>query len=209
MLLWAITVSTTWPERRTNSTWPLFWLASSNRPLKSALDFAEWLLPKPPNLYLDCRHLCGTRGLRRVEVKLQRFLQVSRGVLFGLALAGDIDFEARRDIPLSFRQTVAGNGRFLTIFFHMVAEFARLLFRLDPRGNPRIEFPRKNKLRKNYTKRWEHRGIKTAGKLLDSADALLQNTNTLATFRPRRPEEYRSPRTRAHRPPLRRLTGVS
>ena len=55
-----------------------------------------------PNLNLDCAQPWRTRGLWRLEVKLQRFLQVSKGLLFGLTLAGDIDFEALRDVPIPF-----------------------------------------------------------------------------------------------------------
>ena len=35
-------------------------------------------------------------------MQLQRFLQVGESFFFALTLAGDIDFEALRNIPLSF-----------------------------------------------------------------------------------------------------------
>ena len=38
--------------------------------------------------------------MRWFEVWFQRFLQVGDSFFFGLALAGDIDFEALRDIPI-------------------------------------------------------------------------------------------------------------
>ena len=46
--------------------------------------------------------------MRRFEVKFQRFLQVGESLFFGLALAGDIDFEALRDIPFPFAPNSRG-----------------------------------------------------------------------------------------------------
>jgi hypothetical protein len=43
-----------------------------------------------------------TRGLRWFEVQLQRFLQVGKSLFFAFTLAGDIDFEALRNVPPSF-----------------------------------------------------------------------------------------------------------
>ena len=43
-----------------------------------------------------------TRGPRWFEVQLQRFLQVGKSLFFAFTLAGDIDFEALRNVPLSF-----------------------------------------------------------------------------------------------------------
>jgi hypothetical protein len=40
--------------------------------------------------------------LRRLEVKLQCFFQIGKSLFFALALAGDIDFEALRNIPVPF-----------------------------------------------------------------------------------------------------------
>jgi hypothetical protein len=55
-----------------------------------------------PNLNLDRANLWGTRGARRLEVQFQCFLQVGESLFFAFTLAGDIDFEALRNIPLSF-----------------------------------------------------------------------------------------------------------
>ena len=38
----------------------------------------------------------------RLEVKLQGFLQVGKSLFFALTLAGYVDFEALRDIPIPF-----------------------------------------------------------------------------------------------------------
>ena len=43
------------------------------------------------------------RRLRRFEVKFERFLQVCEGLFFALALAGDIDLKALRDVPRPLR----------------------------------------------------------------------------------------------------------
>jgi hypothetical protein len=53
-----------------------------------------------PNLNLNSSDLRGSRCLRRLEVKFQRFLHVVESFLFALTLAGHVDFEALRDIPL-------------------------------------------------------------------------------------------------------------
>ena len=38
----------------------------------------------------------------RLEVQFQSFFQICEGLFFGVALAGDIDFQALGDIPLPF-----------------------------------------------------------------------------------------------------------
>lgn len=56
-----------------------------------------------PNLNLNLNGTNAGRagGLRWFEVKLQRLLQILEGFFFGLALAGNIDFEASCDMPAS------------------------------------------------------------------------------------------------------------
>jgi len=71
-----------------------------------------------PNLNLDRPQFGRARSLRRFEVKLERFFQIGESVLFGFALAGNINFQALGDIPIPSRQTVAANGRFMSTFFH-------------------------------------------------------------------------------------------
>ncbi len=39
--------------------------------------------------------------MRRFEVKFERFLQIGESLFFGFTLAGNIHFQALRDIPLS------------------------------------------------------------------------------------------------------------
>jgi hypothetical protein len=46
--------------------------------------------------------------LRLLEMKLQRFSQISERLFFGLALAGDIKFEALGDVPISFSPNSRG-----------------------------------------------------------------------------------------------------
>ena len=53
----------------------------------------------------------------RLEMEFQRFLQVGESLFFGFTLASNVEFEALRDIPLSF----APNGRFMTTLFHTMS----------------------------------------------------------------------------------------
>ena len=46
--------------------------------------------------------------MRRFEVQLQRFFQVGESLLFGLALAGDVDLEALRNVPVPFAPNCSG-----------------------------------------------------------------------------------------------------
>jgi hypothetical protein len=71
-----------------------------------------------PNLNLNRSDLRGSRGLLRLEVKLQCFLQVIERFLFALTLAGHVYFEALRNIPVPRMQDGSCDGRFTTIFFH-------------------------------------------------------------------------------------------
>lgn len=96
-------VSTIWPERRTNLTWLPFWLAStkpapSSRPLISRKGCGL----SRTNLNLDYANPGWARGLRRLEVKFQCFLQVGKSLFFTLTLAGDIYFEALCHMPVTF-----------------------------------------------------------------------------------------------------------
>jgi hypothetical protein len=40
--------------------------------------------------------------MRRVEMEFQRFFQIRQRLVFGLTLAGDVNLQARRDIPTAF-----------------------------------------------------------------------------------------------------------
>ena len=96
-------VSTTSPDFRTNLTWLPLWLVSTNPTASSRrLISRKGSGLSRPNLNLNRAKLRGTRSSGRLEVKLQCFLQVVESLLFGLTLAGDIDFEALGDIPTSF-----------------------------------------------------------------------------------------------------------
>ena len=88
-------VSTTSPERRTNLTWLPFWLVST-KPAASRRRLTSrkgWGLSRP-NLDLDQADLRRPCCLRRFEVQFNRFLEIGKGLFLGLALAGNVEFEA-------------------------------------------------------------------------------------------------------------------
>lgn len=65
----------------------------------------------------DFRRLGHNRGIYGViqrgtslEVELESFAQVGEDFFFGVALAGDVDFEALRDEPGSFTPNGRGEG---------------------------------------------------------------------------------------------------
>jgi hypothetical protein len=96
-------VSTTSPIFRTNLTWLPFWLASA-KPAASSLHFTsrKGCGLSRPNLDLDHADSGWTCRLRRFKMKFKRFLKVGERLLFGGALAGDIDLEALRYVPVAF-----------------------------------------------------------------------------------------------------------
>ena len=55
-----------------------------------------------PNFYLDHLHPRQAGCLRFFEVEFESFSQISERFLFSFALAGDVDFQALGDEPLSF-----------------------------------------------------------------------------------------------------------
>ena len=61
-----------------------------------------------PNFNLDGADLRHSCGLRDFEVKLQRLLQISQGLVFALALAGNIQLQALRDVPIPFTPNGCG-----------------------------------------------------------------------------------------------------
>jgi len=69
------------------------------------------------NLDLDHSDFRRSRRLRRFEVKFQCFLQVGKRLFFGFALAGDIDFQALRDVPISFAPNGCGEWSFQDCIF--------------------------------------------------------------------------------------------
>src|SRR5450432_210719 len=92
-------VSITSPERRTNLTWLPFWLPSTN-PAASRRRLTSrkgWGLSRP-NLDLDHTDLRRPCRLRRFEVQFNRFLEVGKSLLLGLALTGNVELEALGDI---------------------------------------------------------------------------------------------------------------
>ena len=46
-------------------------------------------------------HFGRPRGLRRFEVQFKRVSQISQSFRFALALAGDVELQALRDVPLA------------------------------------------------------------------------------------------------------------
>ena len=106
--LGTMAVSMASPERRTNLTWLPFWLAST-KPTASRgrlISRKGWGLSRP-NLNLDYPDLGRPGCLRRFEVQFEGFLQVGKSLFLGLALAGDIEFQALGDVPLP----LTPNGR--------------------------------------------------------------------------------------------------
>jgi len=101
--LGTITVSTLVPTLRTNLTWLPFWLTSTNPEASSRrLTSRKGCGLSRPNLDLDHADSGWTRCLWWFEIKFKRFLEVGEGLLFGRALAGDIDLEALRYVPVAF-----------------------------------------------------------------------------------------------------------
>ncbi len=70
--------------------------AASSRRLTSR---KGWGLSRP-NLGLDHADLGWTGCLGRFEVQFERFLEVGKSLFLGLALAGNVDFQALGDVPL-------------------------------------------------------------------------------------------------------------
>src|ERR1039457_4515882 len=126
--LGTMAVSTTSPERRTNLTWLPFWLvstkpAASRRRLTSR---KRWGLSRP-NLDLDQADLRRPCGLQRFEVQFNRFLEIGKHLFLGVALAGNVEFEALGDIP----RPLAPNGSRKWSLHELIVSKARAL-----RGRP-------------------------------------------------------------------------
>src|ERR1700683_5203480 len=102
-LFGTMAVSTTSPECRTNLTWLPFWLTSTK-----PADSSRRLISRKgcglsrPNLNLNGANLWRPRGLRRFEVEFQCLFQIGKSFFLTFTLAGDIDFQALRNIPVSF-----------------------------------------------------------------------------------------------------------
>lgn len=98
-----IAVSTISPDRRTNLTWLPFWLASakpadSRRRLTSRN--GSGLIR--PNLDLNRPNAGRPHSLRWLEVQFQGLFQVGESFFFGFTLAGHVNLEALRDVPVAF-----------------------------------------------------------------------------------------------------------
>ena len=61
--------------------------------------------------------------MRWFEVQFQRFLQVGKSLFLGLALAGDVEFQALGDIPLP----LTPNGRSERSLHDLIVSQARVL----------------------------------------------------------------------------------
>jgi len=117
-------VSTTSPERRTNLTWLPFWLVST-KPAASRRRLTSrkgWGLSRP-NLDLDQADLRRPCCLRRFEVQFNRFLEIGKSLFLGVALAGDVEFEALGDIP----PPLAPNGSRKWSLHDLIVSQARVL----------------------------------------------------------------------------------
>lgn len=102
-------VSTAASERRTNLTWLPFWVVSTN-PTDSSrrLTSRNGNGLSRPNLNLYGANFRRARSLRRLEVEFQRLFQIGQRFLFGFALTRYINFEALRNVPISFAPNRCG-----------------------------------------------------------------------------------------------------
>src|SRR5664280_117624 len=122
--LGTMAVSTNSPERRTNLTWLPFWLVST-KPAASRRRLTSrkgWGLSRP-NLDLDQADLRRPCCLRRFEVQFNRFLEIVKSLFLGVALAGDVEFEALGDIP----PPLAPNGSRKWSLHELIVSKARAL----------------------------------------------------------------------------------
>jgi len=100
--LGTIAVSTAVSERCTNLTWLPFWVVSTNpAPSSRRLTSRKSRGFSRPNLDLNGSDFGRPGSLRRLEMELQRLFQIGQRSLFGCALAGYINFEPLRDVPVS------------------------------------------------------------------------------------------------------------
>jgi hypothetical protein len=76
-----------------------------------------------PNLNLDGANLGGSRGLRRLEVEFQCFLQVGKSLVFALTLAGHVYFQTLRNIPLPLAPDGSGE---LSLHINILSHDGRL-----------------------------------------------------------------------------------
>src|SRR5271170_7612331 len=101
--LGTIAVSVWSPMTRANLTWLPRWLTSTNPAASSRrLTSRKGSGLSRPNLHLNRADAWRPSGVGRLEVKLERFPQVAESFLLGFALAGDVEFKALRDKPVSF-----------------------------------------------------------------------------------------------------------
>src|SRR5215472_16404722 len=70
-------------------------------------------IAKPPQkLDLDRSQFRWPGCLRRFEVKFEGLLEVRERFFFGLALAGDVNLQARRYVPVTLTPDSRGKGSF-------------------------------------------------------------------------------------------------
>jgi hypothetical protein len=111
--LGTMAVSTAFSERRTNLTWLPFWVVSTNPAASSRrLTSRKGRGLSRPNLDLNGPDFGRPRSLWRLEMELQRLFQIGERFLFGFSLTGDVNFEALRDVPVSFAPNRCGKWTF-------------------------------------------------------------------------------------------------
>lgn len=106
-------LSTTSPERHTNLTWLPFWLVSA-KPAASGrrlISRKESGLSRP-NFNLDGTKLWRPRGLRCLKMELQCLFRIGKSLFFAFPLAGDIELQALRDVPVAFAPYGSGERSF-------------------------------------------------------------------------------------------------
>ena len=69
--------------------------------------------------------------MRRFKVQFDRFLEVGEGLLLGTALAGDVEFEALGDVPLSLTPNGSRKWSLHSLIVSQVTVVRRLSFRRE------------------------------------------------------------------------------
>ena len=100
---------------RTNLTWLPFWLVST-KPVDSLrrLTSRKGKGLRRPNLNLNRSDLRRARGFRWLEMQFESFFKIGERFFFGRALAGDVDFQTLRDVPIPLAPDGGGEWSFHT-----------------------------------------------------------------------------------------------
>src|SRR6266487_2828740 len=99
--------------------WLPFWLTSVKPAASNFLFISRYARGLSGTYFnLDTSYLRRNRGDRRLEMKLQGFLQVFKRFLFRLALAGDVNFKALRYEPFALLPHTCREPLFHSSYLH-------------------------------------------------------------------------------------------